>query len=438
VGTSVPLKNDWTWLVCGLDGIVKTTLNKLATNQSIQYVLNDTSQFTCDVPTDYAEIYRHASNGEPFVSYNQRLLYGLRRDGTAGEKPYHCRWGGIITILQDQAESDEPVTHLTAHDPWTWAKTLPVLNPGDGSLPGQKGVTYTGKTGNFIAKDVLANAYAWIEATWGSPFPWLSHFAPDALFIALTGGDFETTAVIPSITFQQGTTVGDAWTQLAATGTCDIVLTPRYAPREDPGVVARLNVYNQAGGVLYPGPIGGSPGEKPGAVFGWDMFPRNLTGIDDLLDGTQLENWAQFFAGGIAADHASSSVSIGLYGPYFVQKNYSGPSNKASVDLLALAEVALRKRGKQTLQINPAPELAPDPFRSWYLGDTIAVWAGRQMPPVDPFRIPGEVGGSALRHQVRTPSQPSNHRVYGFQVDLADDQVETISNVLLTDPGAID
>jgi hypothetical protein len=26
-------------------------------------------------------------------------------------------------------------------------------------------------------------------------------------------------------------------------------------------------------------------------------------------------------------------------------------------------------------------------------------------------------------------------RVYGFQVDLADDQVETITNLLLTDPG---
>lgn len=439
MSTTVPLKNDWTWLVCGLDGVCKTTLDRLATNQSMQYVLGDAAQFTCDLPTDQPEIYRHASNGEPFVSYGQRLLYGLRRDGTAGQKPYHCRWAGLITILQDQAEADEPVTHLTAHDPWMWARTLPVLNPDDGSLLGQKGYTYKNKTGDYIARDVIANAYTWINATWGSPFPWTSHLAPDALFVDINGGVFETTAVIPSFTLQQGSSVADAWSQLMATGTCDIVLTPRYAPREQPGIVSRLNVYNQAGGVISPGPIEGAPGEKPGAVFGWDMFPRNLFGIDDLLDGTQIENWAQFFAGGLAADHASNAGSIDLYGPYFVSKNYSGPSDAPSVSLLALAEVALRKRGKQTLLINPAPELAPDPFTSWYLGDTVAAWAGRDMPPVEPFRIPGEVGGSALRHQVNTDTgQPSNHRVYGFQVDLPDDEVETVTQVLLTDPGTTD
>jgi hypothetical protein len=394
----------------------------------MQFVLGDTSQYTCDLPTDYPEIYRHASDDEPFVGYGFRLLYGLRRDGVAGEKPYHCRWAGIVTILQDQAESDEPVTHLTAHDPWTWAKTLPVLNPGDGSLPGQAGVTYTGKTGAYIAKDVLANAYTWIQATWGPVFPWTTEGdevpgSRDALFIDINGGDYESTPVIPSITFQQGSSVADAWSQIMQTGTCDIVLTPRYAPREQPGVVSRLNVYLQAGG------------QKPGAMFGWDMFPRNLVGIDDLLDGTQIENWAQYMAGGIAAPKASSASSINLYGPYFVQKNYSGPANKASVNLLAEAEVALRKRGKQTLTIAPTPELAPDPFITWGLGDTVAVWAGRDMPPVLPYRHAGEVGGSAFRHAIRTPSQPSNHRVYGFQIDLGDDEVETVSSLLLTDPG---
>src|SRR4029077_16033072 len=113
------------------------------------------------------------------------------------------------------------------------------------------------------------------------------------------------------------------------------------------------------------------------------------------------------------------------YGPYWVQKNYSGPSDVAGVQLLAAAEVALRKNGKQTLQIDPTPERAPDPFTSWFLGDTVAVWAGRPMPPT----------GNALRGTVRSTT-PATHRVYGFEIDLADDQVETVKNLLLTDPNA--
>jgi hypothetical protein len=433
--TTEYLKNSWRWVVCGLDGTTKTILDKIATNVSVQYVLDDTSQMTCDVPSDELRVYRHGNDGEPLVSYLRRILYGFRREEPDGGQPWVCRYGGIITINQDQATTDEPVTHLTANDPWTWLKGLPVLMP-DGSLPPQKGVTYTNKRGNYIVLDVIANAYAWMNATpsfkTGGNWKWTAFGNGHSnLFIDIASGTFENTDVIPSISFQQGASVYDAWTQLCQTGGLDIVLTPYYHPRDSPGVVSQLNVYNQAGD------------NQPGVVFGWDMFPRNVAALDDLLDGTQVVNWAQFFAGGGVATnpsgsgdpyHAQSDASIDDYGPYWALNNLAGPSEGAAVGLLSLAEVKLRNRGKQTLTIDATPERAPDPFTRYYLGDTVAVWGGRDLAPQSGPLSANNGYGSALRHAVRSLTEPTNHRVYGFQVDLADDLTETITNILLTDP----
>lgn len=417
--TPKALKNTWRWVVCGLDGTIKSFLDKLATNVQITYILDDAAQMTCDLPSDNTEIYQHANDGHPRVDYSRRVLYGLRREEPGGGlPPWVCRYGGLIDMLQDQATEDEPVTHLTAHDPWMWAKSLPVLNP-DGSLLSQNGLTYTNRTGNYIARDLIANAYAWIVASFPNPMPWSEqkdnrHLPNDGQhnFIDIDTGHFDTTAIIPTINFAQGISVGDAWTQLCKTGTVDIVLAPVFGR---PGVLCVMNVYGQAGS------------ERPNAVFGWDLFPRNLVRVDHLFDGTLIENWAQFYAGNLTTPLTPplnpSRPSYDQYGPYFVQKNYPAGSSAPAVSLLAAAEVALRKAGKKTLQVNPSPGLAPDPFTQYFLGDVVPVWAGRPMPP----------SGNALRGGIRSFSLGTN-RVYGFQVDLADDLQETVTGLLLTDP----
>lgn len=426
MATTVALKNTWRWLVCAMNGWGLTNLDKLATKQSMQFVLDDMSQFTCDVPSDNAQIHQHADDGVPRVTWGRRLLYGFRRDGLADEAPWTCRFGGILSIAQDQATADEPVTHLTAHDAWLHAKALPVLTP-DGYLLPEKGYTYYNKTGDYIAKDVIANAYAWIVATFesGGHFPWPTGFSDLAkyLLVDISGGHFDTTDVIENFPIQQADTVYDVWKRLTETGGLDIVLDPVYNPRSAPGRIARLNVYSQAGS------------DRTGAIFGWDMFPRNVIGVDHLLDGTQLENWVQFYAGGLVAPYAKDDGSIDNFGPWFAQKNITQGST-AAVNLLALAEVALRKRGKQTLTIDPTPELSPDPFTHYFLGDTVYPWAGRDLPPTSSGGY-----GTALRQAVRSKQvgdpASSPWRVYGFQVDLADDQVETITNLLLTDPNSV-
>jgi hypothetical protein len=425
MATTVYLKNNWRWLVTSVAGEAKSNLDKLATNQSMQFVHDDMAQMTCDVPSDNPEIYRHANDGEPFVSYGRRLVYGFRRESPAGGNPWVPRLTGVMTINQDQATADEPVTHITVNDAWAWAKALPVLTPGGYLLP-EKGYTYKNMRGDQIALDVIANAYTWITGRFlsGGVFPWgAADGGAKNLFINIADGTFEHTDTIPSFPIQQGATVYDVWQQLTQTGGLDIVLDPIYDPLGQPGVLSVMNVYAQAGS------------DQPNAVFGWDMFPRNLIGIDDLLDGTQIENWVQFYAGGLVAPHASSTASIHAYGPYFAQKNIT-QGDSATVNLLALAEIALRKRGKQTLTVDPTPELSPDPFTQYFLGDTVYPWAGRDLPPFS-TPPPGLDGyGNALRHAVRSGQAPSPHRVYGFQIDLADNQVETVTNLLLTDPDA--
>lgn len=447
--TTLYVKRNWRWVIAGLAGETKSFLDKLATAQSMKFVLDDMQEVTMDVPSDNIEIYTLAtSDNSPFVTHSKRLVFGLRReelvlgtplwpydDAIVATGPWNCRFSGIVTITQDQATSDEPITHLTGNDAWGWAKSLPVLNP-DGSLPGQKGVTYTGHTGDYIAKDIITNAYGWITTQFGGhgTWPWNGLSATEAnLFIDISSGHFDTTESIPIITFQQGASVADAWQQLCQTGAIDIVLTPVY-DGDNSGRIAVMNVFNQAGQ------------DQKNAVFGWDVFPNNLVGIDILRDGTQTENWVQFYAGGLAALFASSPPSsefpvgyhdgsIGQFGPYFAQKNISGPSDTTSVELLALAEVALRKNGKTTLTVDPAPEIAPDPFIDWFLGDTVYVWAGRNMKEgISADSVPG----NSLRQPIKSipvgDPAVSPWRVYGFQIDLANDLTETVTNLLLTDP----
>ncbi len=80
MATTVNVKNTWRWLVCALNGRGLTNLDKLATKQQIQYVLDDTAQFTCDVPSDNDQIYTHADDGNPRVAFGRRLIYGFRRE----------------------------------------------------------------------------------------------------------------------------------------------------------------------------------------------------------------------------------------------------------------------------------------------------------------------------------------------------------------------
>lgn len=403
---ALPLKNSWVWLVTTTSGEGVTTMNKLTSNVSMEFVLNAPAQATGDVPADNSEINEPYTDGDPFVSYNNRLLYGLRREGVLpGDIPYVCRFSGILQIIEDEATTNEPVVHWTAYDPWQWLNSLPVVTPA-GDLLGKNGYSYIGKTGDYIVKDVLANALAVVVAQNPS----------NPIYIDVASGHYDTTDVIPRFDIQQLATVGDVWTQIADGGYLDIVLTPIYDPSTRPGKLSVLNVYRLAGSA------------KNDAIFAWDKMPHSLTGIDRLLDGTQMVNKAQYYANALSAPAATDAASIAAYGQYWEQQNFPPPSSKDAVSALAAAQVALRRRGKMTLTVDPDPERGPDPFTEYYLGDRVPVYAGRT-----------QAGGGV---SLRAPLSPGDvvdgawtnpQRVYGIPITLDNDQVETVSKLLLTD-----
>lgn len=409
--TTIDLTNSWTWLVTDIRGKSLTLLNKLFTDASIDYVLNATWPLTGTLPSDNPEVNIPSSHdGYPFVSFNNRLIYGLRREAVVGAaRPYTCRYAGIISLLEDEATADEPVTHLTAYDAWQWLMTLPVVTPA-GDLLGKSGYKYVDKRADEIALDVLANSLAVV----------IAQNPTNPNYIDAGGGTIDHADVIPTFDIQQNAMVGEVWTQLVDGGWIDIVLSPIYDPASRPGVLSVLNIHRQAG----------SP--KPNAVFAWDKAPRSLTRIDRLDDGTQMANVAQFYANGLVAPQQKDAGSIADYGQYWAQTNYPPPSSKDAVGAIALAQVYLRRRGKRTLTIDPAPERAPDPFTEWFLGDQVPVWAGRkQLGSGSSFRYPLSPGD-----QGTDGNWTNAQRVYGFTLGIAGDEVETVTNLLLTDSNA--
>lgn len=428
MATTIYLKNTWTWVVGGpviSGGIDRwdlglrtiTFLNRLATNVQMVYQLNAPAQMTGDVPSDDPEINIPVQDGDPFVSYNSRVLWGMRRENNTSGVPWVCRFAGVLTINEDEASSDDPVTHLTAHDPWMWANSLPVVN-ADGSLLGQDGLVYTATRADVIAKEVYENAITACTVD-GIGMPHSPHMPQ---FIDSVSGHFDVAEEI-DITFQQGCSVGEAWTQITDTGVIDIVLDPVYEPAS--GFLAILNVYNLAG----------SP--KPAAIFSWDRFPNTLVGVDRVYDGTQMETVGQYYAGSTAADQATDLAAITKYGQYWAQKSFPAPASLSAVALVALADVALRSKGKRTLTVDlspasvdfdsPQPSLSP--WEDYFLGDQVPVWAGR----------PTVGGGCSIREPI-TPGVSSGgewtdpQRIYAIPISLDDDQEETVTQLLMTDP----
>lgn len=403
--TAIPLKNTWTWLVTKPNGTGVTLLNKLTSNVQMQFALGVPAEASGDVPSDNPEINIPFADGDPFLAMNNRLLYGLRREGVLStDVPYTCRFGGVIHIVEDQATTDEPVTHWTAYDPWMWLNAIPVFT-SSGDLLGKNGLSFSNKRGSDIAMQLLVDALAVVVAqNPGNP-----------IYIDVSSGDFEDTDPI-DIDFQQGVSVGEAWTQLADTGSLDIVLKPVFDPASRPGKLAVLNIYNQTG----------SP--RNNAIFAWDKMPHSLVSIDRLIDGTQMVNVGQYYANGLSAPQAKDTTSIARYGQYWDQQFYPAPSAKSAVGAIALAKVALRKRGKTTITVDPDPMLGPDPFTDYHLGDTVPVYAGRtQAGGGSSFRAP-LTPGDVVAGEWTNPQ-----RVYGFQLDLSNDEVETVTQLLLTD-----
>lgn len=381
----------WRWIVTDLDTQTTTLLDRLASDRKATYVLNDAAVAEMSVPSDSSEVNNPHTDGDSLVAMNSRLLYGLRRENPDPDRPWVCRFGGTINIVEDEADSDSPKSHLTAYDPWELLKHRPILN-ATGHIP-VNGLTFEDTPLNEVVVALLQRTH-------------LEH-GTCRIDFGQTDGYEGTIEVLDEITkhFDPGTSVGEAWQELCELG-CDIVLTPVYDVNR-PGIVAELNIYAEAGA------------GRPEAVFGWNRFPRSLVGISRLLDGTQMANKLLAYSqDGEPSAIKTNAASVSKFGEYWLEKFYSSDYPQAVVEALALAELRIRKNGHLALTLDPAPEFSPDPFLEYYLGDSVPVFASNHLR--SPLTI--------------QPSEDFRLRIQGLPILMSDDGVESVDKLLLSFP----
>ena len=393
----------WRWVVTELDGTVVTFLDHLAMDRIITYRLNDSALAECRVPSDNPEVNILQSVGtmgsEPFVSEGDKLLFCFRRENpTSDPVTWVVRFAGILMQIEDEAASDErsvAYSHLTAFDPWEYMNHRPVRSLSsstDTGLPGEDGLSFTATDAGVIAATLLRNTIvedgdAFIDA--GATYAGTGFYT----------GTIEPTVAI-DINFQQGCSVGEAWSQLVELDVLDIVLTPIWDPINRPGYCVQMNIYPQAGEA------------QDEAIFAWDEPSHSLVGITRLQDGAQRSNVVFYRAGmgGVAGAAAiqEDMTSISRYREYWRQQFYPKQSIVSAVEALAQSQLQLTKNGKETVTISPAPERAPLVFQEYFLGDRVPVYAS-----------------SNLREALA-----GYQRIYGIPLMISDDGVEEVRQML--------
>jgi hypothetical protein len=379
----------WRFVVTTLESETLTFLDHLATNRQIVHALGTAATCQADVPSDNPEINIPQTVGDaagPFLDEGTRLLYAFRRE--CGATTWVCRFGGIIMQMEDRAGTEQPVSTLIAYDPWKYLYRRPVL-ADDSTLPGAAGVNYDGGNMSQIIEDQLNRTfltYGTVHLDWGQHLEY--------------GGVLETTDDIPLINFQRGASIGELIDILVATGTGEVVIDPVYDPLLRPGIVGELSVYARAGAPRY------------GSVFGWDRFPRSLTNITCVTDGTLRANMMQWYAGqgGVPVGERINTPSINRYGVYYEQNFVVDETEPAAVQPMVEKALALLRNGQTTYTLSPASERAPSPFTDYWLGDTVPVWASRNFREV----IEGEM-----------------LRIESIPITIGDDHLERVDSLLV-------
>lgn len=349
----------WRTLITDLDSVTITLLDRRMFNRSAAFTLNGVSTFSGSVASDdprVSRVYDGDGKGDPAVAEGTRLLYCFRQEDPTGLIPWTIRFAGPVLNVVDRSDSDRPVTDIIAYDPWQYLYSIPVLDAS--GLPlGADGAIFPQTRGSFIAAEILYRAILGV---------------PDMLNLIdlgtiFWGGTIEDTATISNWQISQGTSVGQAWDDLVATGSLDIVLTPIYDPVNRPGVCSELSIFSQAGHNRF------------NAVFGWDTFTHSLTELTREQDGKSRANVENWYAGTggiqVNVDTDPDPVSVAKYGAYWQQTFRTDNPVKSSVALMARAQLQLEKNGRETITLQPAPERGPFPFTEWYLGDCVFPYA---------------------------------------------------------------
>lgn len=410
----------WRWLVTDLETNTLTFLDRLAAQAVVTYGLDRGASAKLTVPSASPEVNILHTDGDPFVSEGNRLLYGFRREGDG--PLWQCRFAGKILLVGDSGLTENATTTITAFDPWHMLYQRPMVNWAD-EFPDEAGFfsfddTQVGVIAlTFLRNTILNHGEVGIDMGDDTP-AWSTTGAPDfdpvqlpgtsywgspyqAVWSGRTKSKYETTTQVDT-DCEQGLMVGEVWDQQIDTGAVDILLTPIYDPVNRPGYLAEVSIYERAGR------------QADDAVFAWDKPSRNLTKIDRTYDGTKRANTIRYsygqggppVQGGIPI---SDGASILKYGETWHTQSWPG-RDEAAVLALEQLQLELLKDGILTVAIEPASERMPFLFTEWWLGDTVPEYASARLrAPLEGFQ-----------------------RIYGIVLNIDENGYERVPQVLVS------
>jgi hypothetical protein len=381
---------------------ITTWAQGLWSARRLSFTLNQPAVIEASLVPDDPRVNTIYSDGFPFVSQSNRIVWAFQREGTLNTTdpgPWVCRGAGILMSPSDEGDDFSELTHIVAYDAWQYLSGRPVMD-ADGFLPVAplypSGMDFFATPGDEIIGTVLKNTivnrgFAFIDAgtTYGGT--------------AFYGGTIEPT---PAIDYHvdSGKMVGEVWSELTDMGNCDIVLTPIYDPANRPGYTHELNVYNLAGE------------EKSAVVFAWDRFMRQVSKIQRQHDGTpgNFINVVQYFAGsggGFPVPLQTNDPSIAVFLEYWSQQFFPAQPIGDGSAVIALASQALSmaKQGKRTMVLSPSPIRSPIPFLEYGLGDRVAVYT---------------------TDRLRVESTGYTQRVQAIPIEIDDDGVSHVNGLL--------
>lgn len=398
----------WRFVVTDLTTTTTTWAEGLFTNRKLVYPLNASATIDADVwPDDRRVNLLFDDSGYPLIGQSNRLIYAFRREDpfTGETPPWIVRGAGIIMGLEDQADVDVPLTHLTAYDPWTYLGGRPVMDV-DGGVPGPQGLKII-----LPGNDIIGNLIAYTRDNVGPCFIDTGPTYGGTAFWGTTTPAVIETCETYLLTAQQGNSVADIMTQLTTAGNLDIVLYPVYDPGNRPGITHDLAIYQLAGEV------------KPKAVFAWDQFTRSLKHIDRMHSAVPGDffNTVLYYSGQggppAAASPLVDTASVADFTTYWSQQSFPNQVSNGSAllvgnqtALLMAQALQLVKQGRRTMTVVPMPERSPVPFLDYVPGDRVPLYA---------------------TNNLRVPST-GVQRVNSISITVEDDGVETVDTLLLS------
>lgn len=406
----------WKFIFTDLSSVVTTWALGLLTNRTVVRTLSEAGVIDFSVWPDDIRVNEIWTDGYPRLAQTIRMVHAFRREGNGPNglpgdtAPWRIREAGILMSPEDQGTPDIPLSHFTAFGPRKYLDARPCVDAA-GRLPGPLGFTnlFLGAAdGATLAAVLLANTIA--DVTYGGPV----HIDAGT---AYGGTPYWAGTIDPTVPIvfqvQQGQTVGDAWQQLEATGTMEIVLNPIWDPVRRPGYTHELSIFALAGS------------HRRSAVFGWDKMNRAVTNISRQHDATpgSFFNIVQYYAGQggppVPPTPLVNLASQNDFGSWWSQQFFpnqvSSDPLASSVYYLAVLALQLAKQGKRTVTMLVTPERAPVALLDYDIGDRVPVYATN--------RLRAPIAGLI--------------RVQSIPITITDDGIEQVLALLLSPDWAV-